>query len=215
VANRKARGLALEWVLRDIQPDKDHEPHFPTGHDSLPQHPDRQDHRPLNNQAHPSQGQTSGSSQMRAWSGVACRSRGRGRGLPIMKVLTPLILKTSTCLTLLRSGGARPRSRRAVPRPRSRGPGLPGQRARRVVPPLRELGRRGGIRSPVVSRTSRSVATHDTVGHGPLLPLHRLRSCLAPGHQQGRRAAGQAFRPWPAVGAGRDRVSTPERRPDR
>jgi hypothetical protein len=192
VANRKARGLALEWVLRDIQPDKDHEPHFPTGHDSLPQHPDRQDHRPLNNQAHPSQGQTSGSSQMRAWSGVACRSRGRGRGLPIMKVLTPLILKTSTCLTLLRSGGARPRSRRAVPRPRSRGPGLPGQRARRVVPPLRELGRRGGIRSRVVStRSARRTPDHANPDRYALSAAEaRDRRCLPRVRRSGLRVPG-------------------------
>lgn len=42
----------------------------------------------------------SGSSQSRVWWGWARRCPGRGRGLPMMGVLTQPIRKTSTCLTL-------------------------------------------------------------------------------------------------------------------
>lgn len=49
------------------------------------------------------------------------------------------------------------------------------------------------------------------VGHGPPVPLRRVRACVASGHQQGSTAAGQAL-PWStAMGVGRDRVSAPHR----
>ena len=41
-----------------------------------------------------------GSSQLRVYWGLACRWPGRGRGLPMMGVLTLPTGKTSTCLTL-------------------------------------------------------------------------------------------------------------------
>ncbi|MCI1788447.1 MAG: hypothetical protein LKI58_10370 [Actinomyces sp.] len=41
-----------------------------------------------------------GSSQLTVWVGLARRSLGRRRGLPMMEVPTPPIKKTSTCLTL-------------------------------------------------------------------------------------------------------------------
>jgi len=80
---------------------------------------------------------------------------------------------------------------------------------------LRVSGRREGYAHASSGARGVRVAPHDTGGHGPSLPLHRLWSCVAPGHQQGRAAAGQAVAAWPEVGVGRDRVSTPECRPDR
>ncbi len=45
-------------------------------------------------------GGSTGSSRSRVWVGGARRWLGRGRGLPMMEVLTPPIRKTSTCATL-------------------------------------------------------------------------------------------------------------------
>ena len=72
-----------------------------------------------------------------------------------MEVPTPPIRKTSTCLTLLpsrcpdlttfcRLDELGLEVDRAAPRAGSGGAGLPGRRARRVVPPLRLRGRRRG-----------------------------------------------------------------------
>ena len=53
------------------------------------------------------------------------------------------------------------------------------------------------------------------VGHGPPVPLRRVRSCVATGHQQGGAATGQAL-PWStAVGVGGHRVSAPDGRQSR
>ena len=57
-------------------------------------------------------------------------------------------------------------------------------------------------RDPAAGARAVGVAAHDAAGHGPPLPVHRLRARVAAGHQQGRRAAGEAVPSWPAVGAG-------------
>ena len=64
-------------------------------------------------------------------------------------------------------------------------------------------------------RTSRSGAAHGVGGQPPPIPVHRVRSRVAPGHVAGRRAAGDAVATWPVVGAGRPGVPTPECRPRR
>ena len=57
--------------------------------------------------------------------------------------------------------------------------------------------RRGGW------RTNRAVGDHDSAGHGPTVPLRKLRACVAAGHQQGGRAAGPAVPRRVAVGVDR------------
>ena len=73
----------------------------------------------------------------------------------------------------------------------------------RVVPALRLRGRAAGHRDPAAGARAVRVATDDAAGHGPPLPVHRVRACVAPGHQPGGRAAGEAVAPRAAVGAGR------------
>ena len=60
-----------------------------------------------------------------------------------------------------------------------------------------------GHRDPAAGARAVRVATDDAAGHGPPLPLHRLRARVAAGHQPGGRAAGEAVAPRAAVGAGR------------
>jgi hypothetical protein len=58
---------------------------------------------------------------------------------------------------------------------------------------------------PGVGARAVRVAAHDVAGHGPPLPVRRVRARVAPGHQPGRSAAGEAVPPGPAVGSGGDR----------
>jgi len=68
--------------------------------------------------------------------------------------------------------------------------------------------------SPVGARAA-GVAADDAAGDGAPLPVHRVWACVAPGHEQGRRAAGEAVTPRAAVGAGRHRVPAPDCGPGR
>ena len=47
------------------------------------------------------------------------------------------------------------------------------------------------------------------------LPVYRLRTCVAPGHHSGGRAAGQVVAPWAALGVRRDRGPAPHGREGR
>ena len=91
----------------------------------------------------------------------------------------------------------------------------------RVVEPdqwCRRCGCEGAPRDSVVRRAGARavrVATDDAAGDGPPVPVHRLRARVAPGHQQGGGAAGEAVPSGAAVGAGGDRVPAPDRRPGR
>ena len=92
----------------------------------------------------------------------------------------------------------------------------------RVVDTADQCGRRCGERGVPRDTVTRLLA-HEPLGwrptiaagHGPPLPLRRLRACVAAGHQQGGPAAGQAVPRRPAMGLGRHRVSAPEHRQSR
>ena len=76
---------------------------------------------------------------------------------------------------------------------RSCGVGLPDRRDRRVRPvvsPLRMRGRAARQRNPAAGARTAGVEPDDVADHDPPLSLHRLWACVAPGHQPGRRAAG-------------------------
>ena len=63
-------------------------------------------------------------------------------------------------------------------------------------------------RGAAVGARAVRVAADDAAGHGPPLPVHRVRARVAPRHQPGGRAAGEAVAPRAAVGAGGHRVSS-------
>ena len=56
-----------------------------------------------------------------------------------------------------------------------------------MVPALRLRGRAAGHRDAAAGARAVRVAPDDAAGHGPPLPLRRVRSCVAPRHQQARR----------------------------
>jgi hypothetical protein len=68
--------------------------------------------------------------------------------------------------------------------------GLPGRRDRRVRPVVspRRRGCAARQRDPAAGARAAGVAHGDVADHDPPLSLHRLRACVAPGHQPGRRA---------------------------
>src|SRR5215212_2348077 len=61
-------------------------------------------------------------------------------------------------------------------------------------------------RDPAAGARTAGVAPDDVADHDPPLSLHRLWACVAPGHQPGRRAAGEAVASRAAMGARRHRV---------
>ena len=69
--------------------------------------------------------------------------------------------------------------------------------------------------NPAASARAAGVAPDDVADHDPPLSLHRLRACVAPGHQPGRRAPGEAVASRAAMGARRHRVSALDRRSGR
>src|SRR3990170_1029344 len=84
-----------------------------------------------------------------------------------------------------------------------------------MVSSLRMPGRGQGHGGPAVGARAVRVAAHGFGGQPPPIPVHRVRSRVAPGHVAGRRAAGEAVATWPVVGAGSPGVPTPECRPRR
>ena len=74
------------------------------------------------------------------------------------------------------------------------GAGLPGGGTGRVVPPVRVRGHPQGHADASSGARALRVAPHDAADHSPPLPLHRLRSRVAPRHQQGRASRGRSFR---------------------
>jgi Transposase len=67
--------------------------------------------------------------------------------------------------------------------------------------PLRMRGCPARQRDPAAGARAAGVAPGDVADHDPLLSLHRLGACVAPGHQPGRRAAGEAVASRAAMGA--------------
>ena len=84
-----------------------------------------------------------------------------------------------------------------------------------MVSPLRRRGCAARQRDPAASARAAGVAPDDVADHDPPLSLHRLRACVAPGHQPGRRAAGEAPPAATAPPAARPHSATarPRRRP--
>ena len=68
---------------------------------------------------------------------------------------------------------------------------------------------------PAAGARAAGVAPDDVADHDPPLSLHRLRACVTPRHQPGRRAAGEAVASRAAMGARRHRVSALDRRSGR
>src|SRR5215203_462147 len=66
------------------------------------------------------------------------------------------------------------------------------RRVRPVVSPLRMRGCAARQRDPAAGARTAGVAPDDIADHDPPLLLHRLWAGVAPGHQPGRRAAGEA-----------------------
>ena len=81
--------------------------------------------------------------------------------------------------------------------------------------PLRMPGCAARQRDPAAGARTAGVAPDDVADHDPPLSLHRLWACVAPGHQPGRRAAGEAVASRAAMGARRHRVSALDRRSGR
>src|SRR5688500_16287446 len=79
-----------------------------------------------------------------------------------------------------------------------------------MVSSLRMPGRGQGHGGPAVGARAVRVAAHGVGGQPPPIPVHRVRSRVAPGHVAGRRAAGDAVATWPVVGAGSPGVPTPD-----
>jgi hypothetical protein len=97
---------------------------------------------------------------------------------------------------------------------------LPSSLLTRVVEPdrwRRRCGCGGAARDTTIQRwrTNRSAGGPDFAGHGPPLPVFGLWACVATGHVEGRRAAGETVPARVAVGVGRVGVSAPDCGPDR
>ena len=93
-----------------------------------------------------------------------------------------------------------------------------GSSNRRVRPVVCRCGCQAAPRDSVTRRLAHEpagVAPDDVADHDPPLSLHRLWACVAPGHQPGRRAAGEAVASRAAMGARRHRVSALDRRSGR
>src|SRR5215472_6225577 len=65
---------------------------------------------------------------------------------------------------------------------------------------------------PAAGARAAGVAPDDVADHDPPLSLHRLWACVAPGHQPGRRAAGEAVASRAAIGARRHLALALDRR---
>src|SRR5215211_7550926 len=74
------------------------------------------------------------------------------------------------------------------------------RRVRPVVSPLRMRGCAARQRDPAAGARTAGVAPDDVADHDPPLSLHRLWACVGPGHQPGRRAAGEAVASRAAMG---------------
>ena len=83
------------------------------------------------------------------------------------------------------------------------------------MPPLRLPGFAARHRAQAAGARAVRVAADDAAGDGAPLPVHRLRACVAAGHQQGGRAEGALVASCAAVGVGGHRVSAPDGGPGR
>ena len=83
------------------------------------------------------------------------------------------------------------------------------------VPAVRRAGPAAGLDHPAAGARTVRVATDDPAGHGPPLPLRRLRTRVAAGHVSGRRTAGPAVPRRAAVGVDRPGLPAPDGRQNR
>jgi hypothetical protein len=84
-----------------------------------------------------------------------------------------------------------------------------------VVSQLRMRGSPQGHGDPSAGELALPVSSHRAGADGPPQPVHRVWARVAPRHEQGRRALGEAVPTWCAVGAGKHCVPAPDRRPRR
>lgn len=84
-----------------------------------------------------------------------------------------------------------------------------------MVSQLRMRGSPQGHGDPSAGELALPVSSHRAGADGPPQPVHRVWARVAPRHEQGRRAPGEAVTTGCAVGAGRHCVPAPERRPRR
>ena len=84
-----------------------------------------------------------------------------------------------------------------------------------MVSPPRMRGCAARQRDPAAGARTAGVAPDEVADHDPPLSLHRLWACVAPGHQPGRRAAGEAVASRAAMGARSHRVAALDRRSGR